>query len=153
MDAFQALLCDEVTYVVEEASVRFGPTFHLTGAAQKEACLALVTGSMPQYLTSLQKQLQAHGGQYFADKRLTVADLNAFVDVRALNSVWLDHVPAELVQTVAPLQKEHLQRIAQDPAALAYCAKFAASQRGTGFTTVNLVPIGPVTVKADLLAC
>ena len=115
--------------------------------------LALVTGSMPQYLTSLQKQLQAHGGQYFADKRLTVADLNAFVDVRALNSVWLDHVPAELVQTVAPLQNAHLQRIAQDPAALAYCAKFAASQRGTGFTTVNLVPIGPVTVKADLLAC
>ena len=126
MDAFQALLCDEVTYVVEEASVRFGPTFHLTGAAQKEACLALVTGSMPQYLTSLQQQLQAHGGEYFADQRLTVADLKVFVDVRALNSGWLDHVPTDLVQTVAPLLNAHLQRIAQNPAVLAYYAKFAA---------------------------
>jgi hypothetical protein len=47
----------------------------------------------------------------------------------------------------------HLQRIAQDPAVLAYCAKFAASQRGTGFTPVNLVSMGPVTAQAEPLAC
>ena len=152
-DPFQALLCDEGMYVVEEASVKLGPTFHMTGEAQKAARLALVNGSMPQYLAWLQKQLQAHGGEYFADQRLTVADLKVFVDVRALNSGWLDQVPDDLVQTVAPVLNAHLQRIAQDPAVLAYCAKFAASQRGTGFTTVNLVPIGPVTVNADLLAC
>jgi len=28
---------------------------------------------------------------------------------------------------------------------LAYCAKFATSQRGTGFTPVNLVSMGPAT--------
>ena len=126
MDPFQALRCDEVMYVVEEASVKLGPTFHMTGDAQKAARLALVNGSMPQYLAWLQQQLQAHGGEYFADQRLTVADLKVFVDVRALNSGWLDHVPTDLVQTVAPLLNAHLQRIAPNPAALAYYAKFPA---------------------------
>ena len=74
---------------------------------------------MPQYLAWLQKQLQAHGGEYFADQRLTVADSQVFVDVRALNSGWLDQVPDDLVQTVAPVLNAHLQRIAQDPAVLA----------------------------------
>ncbi len=36
-DPFQALLCDEVMYVAEEANVKLGPTFRLTGEAQKEA--------------------------------------------------------------------------------------------------------------------
>jgi glutathione S-transferase len=85
-DAYQALLCDEVTYVVEEAGVAMGPTFRMTGDEQKAARLALVTGSMPVYLTWLQSQLQAHGGEYFADDRLTVADLKVFMDVRGLNS-------------------------------------------------------------------
>ena len=98
----------------------------MTGDAQKAARLALVNGSMPQYLAWLQTQLQAHGGEYFADQRLTVADLKVFVDVRALNSGWLDHVPVDLVQTVAPLLNVHLQRIAQNPAVLAYYAQFAA---------------------------
>ncbi|MFZ4624251.1 MAG: glutathione S-transferase [Rhodoferax sp.] len=127
VDPFQALLCDEVMYVVEEASVKLGPTFRLTGDAQKEARLALVNGSMPLFLAWLQNQLLAHGGEYFADNRLTVADLKVFVDVRALNSGWLDHVPTDLVQTVAPLLNAHMQRIAQNPAVLAYYAKFAPS--------------------------
>ncbi|MBV5299509.1 MAG: glutathione S-transferase family protein [Rhodoferax sp.] len=127
VDPFQALLCDEVMYVVEEASVKLGPTFRLTGDAQKEARLALVNGSMPLYLAWLQNQLLAHGCEYFADNRLTVADLKVFVDVRALNSGWLDHVPTDLVQTVAPLLNAHMQRIAQNPAVLAYYAKFGPS--------------------------
>jgi glutathione S-transferase len=91
-DPFQALLCDEVAYVVEDAGVKMGPTFRMTGEAQKEARLALVNGSMPVYLAWLQKQLLAHGGEYFADNRLTVADLKVFVDVRGLNSGRLDHI-------------------------------------------------------------
>jgi len=39
----------------------------------------------------------------------------------------------------------HLQRIAEDPAVRAYCAKFAARQRATAFTSVNLPSIGPIT--------
>ena len=34
-DPFQALLCDEVAYVVEDAGVKMGPTFRMTGEAQK----------------------------------------------------------------------------------------------------------------------
>ena len=61
-DPFQALLCDEVMYVVEEASVKMGPTFRMTGEEQKAARLALVNGPMPVYLRWLQSQLVAHGG-------------------------------------------------------------------------------------------
>lgn len=123
-DAYQALLCDEVAYVVEEAGVKLGPTFRMTGDEQKAARLALVNSSMPVYLAWLQSQLQAHGGQYFADNRLTVADLKVFVDVRGLNSGRLDHVPSDLVQKVAPALNAHMQRIAQTPAVAQYYAKF-----------------------------
>jgi glutathione S-transferase len=124
-DPFQALLCDEVMYVVEEANVKLGPTFRMTGDEQKAARLALVHGSMPVYLGWLQNQLLAHGGEYFADNRLTMADLKVFVDVRGLNSGRLDHVPADLVEQVAPALNAHMRRIAQTPAVLAYYAKFA----------------------------
>lgn len=125
-DPFQALLCDEVTYVVEEAGVKLGPTFRMTGEEQKAARLALVNGSMPVYLRWLQSQLVAHGGEYFADQRLTMADLKVFVDVRGLNSGRLDHVPTDLVQQVAPLLNAHMQRVAQTPAVAQYYAQFAA---------------------------
>lgn len=125
-DPFQALLCDEVLYVVEEAGVRMGPTYRMQGEEQKAARLALVNGSIPVYLRWLEAQLQAHGGEYFADNRLTIADLKVFVDVRSLNSGRLDHVPTDLVAQVAPALNAHAQRIAQLPAVEAYYAKFAA---------------------------
>ena len=125
-DPYQALLCDEVMYVVEEANVKLGPTFRMTGEEQKQARLALVNGSMPVYLAWLQSQLLAHGGEYFADNRLTIADLKVFVEMRGLNSGRLDHVPADLVETVAPALNAHLQRVAQNPAVVAYYAKFGA---------------------------
>lgn len=123
-DAYQALLCDEVAYVVEEASVKLGPTFRMTGDEQKEARLALVNGSMPVYLGWLQSQLLAHGGDYFADNRLTVADLKVFVDVRGLNSGRLDHVPVDLVEKVAPALNAHMERIGKLPALQGYYARF-----------------------------
>jgi glutathione S-transferase len=123
-DPLQALYCDEVMYVVEEANVKLGPTFRMTGEEQKAARLALVNGSMPVYLAWLQAQLQAHGGEYFADNRLTVADLKVLVDVRGLNSGRFDHIPTNLVETVAPALNAHVQRIAALPAVVAYYAKF-----------------------------
>jgi glutathione S-transferase len=125
-DPLQALLCDEVAYVVEEANVKLGPTFRMSGEEQKAARLALVNGSMPVYLAWLQSKLVANGGQYFADNRLTVADLKVFVDVRGLNSGRLDHVPTDLVEKVAPLLNAHMQRIAATPAVAQYYAKFDA---------------------------
>lgn len=124
-DPLQALLCDEVMYVVEEAGVRMGPSFRMSGDEQKAARLALVNGSMPVYLAWLQSQLLAHGGQYFADNRLTVADLKVFVDVRSLNSGRFDHIPTDLVARVAPALNEHMQRVANTPGVAAYYAQFA----------------------------
>jgi prostaglandin-H2 D-isomerase / glutathione transferase len=124
-DAYQALLCDEVSYIVEEANVKLGPTFRMTGDEQKAARQALVSGSMTTYLSWLQKRLLAQGGEYFADNRLTVADLKVFVDVRGLNSGRLDHIPTDLVEQVAPTLNAHLQRVSQHPAVVAYYAKFA----------------------------
>jgi glutathione S-transferase len=123
-DAFQALLCDEVLDAVEDVNVKLGLTFGLTGDALKEARTALVDGPLPLYLGWLQSQLQAHGGEFFADHRLTVADLKVFVFLRGLSSGRLDHVPTDLVEKVAPLLNAHVQRIAQTPAVLQYYAKF-----------------------------
>lgn len=125
-DAYQALLCDEVMYVVEEAGVKLGPTFRMTGEEQKAARLALVNGSIPVYLAWLEKKLLANGGDYFADNRLTVADLKVFIDVRTLNAGRLDHVPTDLVEKTAPALNVHMKRIAEHPAVVAYYAKFSA---------------------------
>jgi prostaglandin-H2 D-isomerase / glutathione transferase len=125
-DAYQAMLCDEVSYVVEEANVKLSPTFRMKDDELKAARLALVSGSMTTYLAWLQKRLVAQGGEYFADNRLTVADLKVFVDVRGLNSGRLDHVPSDLVAQVAPALNAHQQRVAQHPSVAAYYAKFAA---------------------------
>ena len=105
--------------MVEEAAVRLGPTFRMTGEEQKAARLALVEGPMPVYLRWLQNQLQAHGGEYFADGRLT------FVDVRGLRSGRLDHVPTDLVDRVAPGLVTHMERIASTPAVAQYYAERA----------------------------
>ncbi len=123
-DAYQALLCDEVLSVIEDAAVKIGPTYRMSGDAQKEARLALVNESMPVYLGWLQRKLLAQGGEYFVENRLTIADLKVFVDVRGLNSGRLDHVPTDLVEKVAPELNAHLQRIAKHPAVASYYAKF-----------------------------
>ena len=124
LDAFQALLCDEVLDAVEDVNVKLGATFGLTGDALKDARTALVNGALPLYLGWLQKQLLAHGGEYFADKRLTIADLKVFSFVQGLNAGRLDHVPTDLVEKVAPALNAHMQRIAQTPAIAQYYANF-----------------------------
>jgi prostaglandin-H2 D-isomerase / glutathione transferase len=74
----------------------------------------------------LQGQLQAHGGEFFADGKLTIADLKVFVFLRGLMSGMLDHVPTDLVATQAPQLAAFVQRIAQTPAVVQYYAKFKA---------------------------
>ena len=122
-DAFQALLCDEVMDAVEDVNSKLAASFGLSGEALKEARTTLVNGPLTLYLQWLQTQLQAHGGSYFADKRLTIADLKVFAFVRGLVSGRLDHVPTDLVDNLAPAVSAHMQRVAQTPAIVAYYAK------------------------------
>lgn len=126
-DAFQALLCDEIMDGVEDASIKLGATFGLSGDALKEARTELVKGAFTKYLRWLQVQLENHGGEYFAANRLTVADLKVFVFVRGLNSGHLDHVPTDLVETVAPKLSAHLQRIAAVPAIAQFYSRAKAA--------------------------
>ncbi len=125
-DAYQALLCDEVLAAAEDAGNKVGETFGLKGDALKEARQVLVDGPLTKYLAWLQAQLQAHGGVYFADGRLTIADLKVFVFVRSLNSGKLDHVPNDLVQRIAPALNAHGQRIAETPGVAQYYARVSA---------------------------
>lgn len=124
-DAFQALLCDEVMFVSEEMNIKLGPSFRMTGEEQKAARLALVEGAIPVYLTWLEKQLITRGSTFFADDRLTVADLKVLVDVLMLTSGRLDHIPTDLAEQLAPTVLAHVKRVANLPEVLAYYAKFS----------------------------
>ncbi|MDO9596249.1 MAG: glutathione S-transferase family protein [Azoarcus sp.] len=119
-DDLQALFCDEVLGALEDINTALGATFGMTGDALKNAREALATEALPRYLRWMEKQLYAHGGEFFADQRLTVADLKAFVMLRWLGSGKLDHIPVDLVQTVAPKLVAYIERIGGVPAIAEY---------------------------------
>ena len=125
-DPYQALLCDEVLSAIEDLTSKLTPSFGLTGDAMLAARTAYVEGPMKTYVAWLERQLLAHGGEFFADGRLTVADLKAFVYVRGLASGRLDHVPTDLVPQMAPTLQAHMLRIGQTPAIAAYYARVGA---------------------------
>lgn len=119
-DALQALYCDEVMGAVEDVSHYIVRTFGLEGDALKAAREKLVDGWLTVYLKGLEELLVRGGGKYFADNRLTVADLKASVLTGWVLSGLLDHVPADLVQRVAPKLVEHQKRVNDDPIVSAY---------------------------------
>lgn len=123
-DPYQALLCDEVLQAMEDLNVKLGTSFGMTGEALREAREAFVNGPLSTYLRWLQALLLAHGGEYFADHRLTVADLKVFVFVRGVVSGRLDHVPTTIVEQLAPTVFAHMQHVANLPAVAAYYAQF-----------------------------
>jgi glutathione S-transferase len=115
-DDLQALFCDEAMGALEDFNIKIGATFGLTGDELKNAREALVTGALPRYLRWLQHQLESHGGAFLADNRLTIADLKAFVILRWLSSGKLDHIPGDLLETVAPSLRDYMNRVAELPA-------------------------------------
>ena len=121
-DAWQAALCDEVMDAVEEISTRAWSTMSLPAAEKKAQRESLAAGPIRDSLERLERRLVAHGGQYFADGRLTVADLKVFVWIRHLRSGQLDHVPIDLPDRVAPQLVEHHDRVKDHPAIKAYYA-------------------------------
>ena len=122
-DPWQAALCDEAMEAVEDIVSQIVPTLFLPEKEKKARREALVEGPIPFYLTRLQQRLEAHGGRYFAGDRLSVADLKIFMLIRQLKSGVLDHVPADLPDSVAPKLVEHYERVKNDPRVKAYYAK------------------------------
>jgi glutathione S-transferase len=119
-DDWQALLCDEVMDAAEDIGTRIAHTMDLPADAKKKAREELATGRITRYLEQLQIRLTTAGGEYFAGKRLTVADLKMFILVRWLRSGVLDHIPKDLVDRVAPLIVKHFDRVAGRPDVVEY---------------------------------
>ena len=114
-DDLQALLCDEVMDAAEDIGTRIAQTMELPEDAKKKVREELVVGRITRYLEQFQVRLKAAGGEHFADKRLTIADLKIFMWIRWLRSGALDHIPRDLVDRVAPLLVEHFERVARHP--------------------------------------
>ncbi len=119
-DDLQALYCDEVMDAAEDISHHIGQTFGLEGEALQAARKKLVDGWLTIFLKGLGALLERGGGKYFADKRLTIADLKVLMITRWLRSGALDHVPKDLVERIAPNLVEHQARIGAEPQVVAY---------------------------------
>jgi len=91
-------------------------TYGIADLSRLDALLQRLT----RYLEQFQERLTAAGGEYFADKRLTVADLKIFMWIRWLRSGVLDHIPKDLVDRVAPLLVQHFERVASHPRVAEY---------------------------------
>ena len=123
-DALQAAYCDEAMDAVEDITSQQVTTMFIKDEAEKKATReALAQGPIALYLERVETMLKARGGEYFADNRLTVADLKVMVWVRALRAGILDYVPADLPDTRAPKLVEHLERVLAHPKVAEYYAR------------------------------
>jgi prostaglandin-H2 D-isomerase / glutathione transferase len=120
-DAWQAALCDETMDAVEDIGTKISLTLFIADEQEKRAKRkALADGPIAFFLERLSRRLVERGGEYFADNRLTVADLKVFVWVRHLRSGNLDHVPTDLPDRIAPKLVEHFARVERHPAVREY---------------------------------
>jgi glutathione S-transferase len=126
-DPMQALCCDEAMGAVEDVTTHVGRTLGMQGDELRAARMGLVDGWLPVYLKGLAELLKRGGGKYFADGRLTVADMMVAGLVGWLSHGALDHIPEDLVMNVAPELAQHAARIMQEPPVAAwYAARKAA---------------------------
>lgn len=119
-DDLQALYCDEALGAVEDLLHHTVHTFGLEGEELKSARKKLVDGWLSVYLQGLDELLSRGGGEYFADNRITVADLKVYTQIKSLLTGTLDHVPADIVQRLAPALVAHKERIESDPLVVGY---------------------------------
>lgn len=124
-DLWQAALCDEILESVEDISTQIGATFRMSTDARRTQRELLVAGPIPLFLGRLGAQLRARGDRYFADDRLTMADLKVFAWVRHLRSGVLDHISSAIVESCADNLCAHQERIAAEPAIAAWYAERA----------------------------
>lgn len=121
-EPLQAMYCDEVLEALEDISHYVVQTFGLEGEELKNARQALVDGRLTVFLKGLDELLTRGGGEYFAGGKLTVADLKALTQIKLMRSGGLEHVPADLVDTLAPGLAAHQARVEADPVVVAYYA-------------------------------
>ncbi len=125
-DNLQALYCDEAMDAVEDLLHQIVQTLGLEGGELKAAREKLADGWISIFVKGLAEILKRGGGEYFADNRLTVADLKVFLQIRSLRKGTLDHVPTDLVDQLAPNLVHHQERVGNDPIVTAYYAARAS---------------------------
>ena len=121
-DDLQALYCDEAMDALEDLMHYIVATFGLQGEELKRARKKLVDGWLSVYLRGLDELLTRGGGDYFADNRMTVADLKVFMQTGSLLAGTLDHVSPDILERLAPGLVGHKKRIESDPRVVAYYA-------------------------------
>ena len=121
-DDWQAALADEVMDAIEDITVEIEETIALEPAAKKNARAALSKDLLLRYLQQIDARLERGGGEWFVEKRLTMADLKCFVWIRSLKSPKAEYFPADLVDRNAPLLARHLERVNSHPKIAAYYA-------------------------------
>ena len=122
-DPLPAARCDEVMDAVEDISTQVVATFGTQDEAEKRAVRErLCEGPIRLYLERIQEMLVIRGGEYFAEDRLTVADLKVYVWVRTIRSGRLDYVPEDLADNYAPRLVAHNDRIKAHPGIVSYYA-------------------------------
>jgi prostaglandin-H2 D-isomerase / glutathione transferase len=126
-DDWQALVCDEAMDAAEDIGTRIANTMDLAADAKKKIREELTAGRITRFLEQMQLRLKKAGGEYFADQRLTVADLKIYMLIRWLRSGVLDHIPKDLVENVAPLLAKHFDRVANHPKVAEYYARRKAA--------------------------
>ena len=121
-DDWQAALADELMAAIEDITVEIEETLTLDAKAKKKAREALANGPLLRYLQQIEARLKRGGGEWFVEKRLTVADLKCYIWIRALTDGGLDYIPDDFVDKHAPLLATHWQRVASQPRIAAYYA-------------------------------
>ena len=121
-DDLQALYCDEAMGAVEDLTHYIVQSFGLPDEELRIARERLVDGWMTVYLKGLDRLLERSGGEYFADNRLTIADLKVLGQTQALRTGRIEHIPSDLVDRLAPGLVEHQARIEREPVVIAYYA-------------------------------
>lgn len=126
-DNLQAALCDEVMSALEDITHMIVATFPMAEEDKKKAREALAAGPLTVYLKRVEQYLKDRGGEYFADGRLTVADLKVYVWIASLRSGMLDYIPADIADNTAPLLIEHYERIHKHPKISEYYSSLSAN--------------------------
>jgi len=113
-DPWQGFLCDEVLDICEDVFHAMGKTLGLEGDELKAARDAMVMGPLTNALKLLSQRLEAAGGEFFSENKLTIADLKVFANTGMLLSGMFDHVPVDIVERLAPNLLAHMERVSSD---------------------------------------
>ena len=122
-DDLQAMYCDEAMDAVEDLLHQVVHTFGMEGDELKAAREQLTDGWITTFVKGFADLLKRGGGEYIADNRFTMGDLKVALQVRSLRAGFLDHVPTDLVDRLAPSLVEHQARIEAEPQVVAYYSR------------------------------